>query len=78
MENPTDRWRREQAERLRSEEARKAQDESDRAKVEKILKERGIRLNVAACGCCGSPWITIEIDGQVVLNSEMLHIEMIP
>lgn len=45
--------------------------------LEKALEERGIRVNIAGCGCCNSPWVKIEIDGEVVFDEDDADIKMI-
>lgn len=39
-------------------------------KVQKALKAKGIRISVGGCGCCGSPWFKVEVDGEVVADVE--------
>lgn len=43
-----------------------------RADIEAALKARGIRMAVGSCGCCQSPWVSIEVDGvMLVKDAEM-------
>lgn len=35
-----------------------------------VLKERGIELNLAGCGCCGSPWLEVKVDGKSVYETD--------
>ncbi len=38
---------------------------------EEVLAEfakRGIRVEVDGCGCCGSPWFSVQIDGELVFS----------
>ena len=54
---------------------KKIEEEAERKRlkierVKKILKESGIRMYVGACGCCNSPWVTFEKDGELILNDE--------
>ena len=39
---------------------------SEKEKVEKFLRDKGVKIFVGGCGCCGSPWIHIDIDGEIV------------
>lgn len=39
-------------------------------RVKAILAEAGIKIDVGACGCCGSPWIKFEYKGEMILDSE--------
>lgn len=34
------------------------------------LAKRGIRVEIGGCGCCGSPWVTIAIDGEKVFEED--------
>lgn len=45
--------------------------------IKQLLLKKGVRLMVTGCGCCSSPWMTIEIDGVVVLNGHDVKIDMI-
>lgn len=36
--------------------------------IAETLKARGIRMNIEACGCCGSPRVSVEIDGVLLLD----------
>lgn len=38
--------------------------------VTAILEERGIRMAINGCGCCGSPNVSVEIDGDLVVDDE--------
>ena len=35
-------------------------------RIAKELLARGIRINIDACGCCDSPWVSLEIDGELI------------
>jgi hypothetical protein len=56
-------------------------DEEQLKIVMKILKSHGIEMNVSACGCCNSPWISMRYNGELVayytneLNLEMFDEE---
>ena len=36
--------------------------------VKKQLLARGIRMSVDGCGCCSSPWLAVEIDGEMIVG----------
>jgi len=53
--------------------------DEERARVEKALLAKGVRMNIGGCGCCRSPWGTVEVDGVVIVSDvEDMNIEMIP
>ena len=39
-------------------------------KIKQILQTHGIRMNVAACGCCDSPWVSFEYQGELIIKDE--------
>jgi hypothetical protein len=43
-------------------------------KVERILTELGIKMEIGGCGCCGSPWVKVEYKGETVINEESVFI----
>lgn len=44
-----------------------------------ILAEHGIKMNVTGCGCCGSPTVSFEHDGKLVVDEEdQFGFEMMP
>lgn len=34
------------------------------------LEKRGIRIEIGGCGCLGSPWVRVHIDGEEVFNED--------
>lgn len=48
--------------------------------LEAELIKRGIQINVAACGCCSSPWVAIKLDDKLVFQDENTNavFKMIP
>lgn len=34
------------------------------------LKELGVELHVGGCGCCGSPWVTLKVNGETLVDDE--------
>ena len=39
-------------------------------KVKRILADRGIRMAVWGCGCCDSPEVRLEVDGESIVDDE--------
>jgi hypothetical protein len=39
-------------------------------KVKDILASYGIDMEVGACGCCRSPWVTFIHNGETILDDE--------
>lgn len=39
-------------------------------RIEKILKKHNIRIKIGGCGCCGSPWVSFEYKGEIILSNE--------
>ena len=53
------------------------QREENLPKLIAILKELGIEMNVDACGCCESPWISAWYKGeQIVDNADSASFKM--
>ena len=40
------------------------------------LKKKGVRIAVMACGCCSSPYVKVESDGKVVIESDEYNFDM--
>ncbi len=40
-------------------------------KLIEILKQHGIEMNVDACGCCDSPWISAWYKGEKIVENAM-------
>lgn len=34
------------------------------------LAKRGIKIDIGGCGCCGSPWVKVVLDGQLVFDQD--------
>jgi hypothetical protein len=45
-------------------------------KVAEALRAKGIRINVGGCGCCGSPWVKVEVDGEVIADVDYFNFDM--
>ena len=39
-------------------------------KIAEILKEHGIKIEIGGCGCCGSPWVSFEYKGEMIIKDE--------
>ena len=37
-------------------------------RMTEILESKGIRMMVGSCGCCGSPWVKFESDGEMIME----------
>lgn len=42
------------------------------AKMVEILRSKGIRMVVEGCGCCGSPDVEFEYDGQIIVSDSVV------
>ena len=38
--------------------------------MRRILDQYGIKLSIRGCGCCGSPTVSFEHNGEVILDDE--------
>jgi len=43
---------------------------------EAALKAAGILMSVGACGCCESPWVKMEIAGEVIIDADKASFDM--
>ena len=49
-----------------------------REEIERLLRSKGVELNIGGCGCCGIPWVSIKIDGELVVKDvDEFKMEMI-
>lgn len=37
-------------------------------RIKAILEQHGIRMSVSGCGCCGSPTVSFEYNGEKILD----------
>jgi hypothetical protein len=40
-----------------------------KAKLKAILDENNVELSWGGCGCCGSPWVSLKIDGETYIDN---------
>lgn len=45
-------------------------ENSTQKKVIEILQQHNIRMLIGGCGCCGSPWVSFEKDGVLIVDEE--------
>lgn len=58
-----------------AEEGRKRRQE-EKAKAVAKLKELGVELHIGACGCCDSPWVTLKVNGETLVdNADSFNLE---
>jgi Fe-S oxidoreductase len=51
--------------------------EEEKEKIVEILKNHGIKIDIGGCGCCGSPWVTFEYKGEIIIkNKDNFNIDM--
>jgi hypothetical protein len=58
-------------------EQRHAEARDERARAIISLIRKGVFLDIGGCGCCGSPRVRIEIDGELLVDAENFELEMI-
>jgi hypothetical protein len=46
------------------------------ARVIEEFSKRNIRVEIGGCGCCGSPWVKVEVDKEVILDQDEVFIDM--
>lgn len=48
--------------------------EMERAK--ELLAAAGFRISIGSCGCCSSPWVKIEHNGELILKADSADMDM--
>ena len=43
---------------------------SNKEKMIEILKQHNIKIEIGGCGCCGSPWVSFEYNGEKIVENE--------
>ena len=43
---------------------------SNKEKMIEILKQHNIKIEIGGCGCCGSPWVSFEYNGETIVDNE--------
>lgn len=49
---------------------------NDLVQVLTWLKSNGIKIKTDGCGCCGSPYVKIEVSGEIKVDEDNLFIDM--
>lgn len=50
--------------------------QKQKARVIEEFSKRGISISIGGCGCCGSPWVRVEVDKEVILDHDEVFIDM--
>ena len=50
--------------------------QKQKARVIEEFAKRGISISIGGCGCCGSPWVRVEVDKEVILDHDEVFIDM--
>lgn len=49
--------------------------DSNIKKFEELLKEHGFKVSILGCGCCDSPEVKVEYNGEVILDDGNVNID---
>jgi hypothetical protein len=47
---------------------------AQRDRVIELLKARGVEIEIGGCGCCGSPFVKVVVDGEIIVDDEHVNI----
>ena len=50
--------------------------EEKRKFLAETLRSKGITMSIHGCGCCGSPLVEVEVDGNKVIDEEDFNFDM--
>lgn len=55
-----------------------AESEAKTARLVAILESHGIYMDLEGCGCCGSPRVRVDYQGETIIDEDHVTFEMIP
>ena len=45
-------------------------------RIEQILSENNIKMSIWSCGCCDSPYVKFEYNGEIIIDEGFMNIDM--
>jgi len=45
-----------------------SQKDAIRAQLKQLLDSLGLELDIGACGCCNSPWVSVRHNGKLIVD----------